>query len=169
MKLTFKNALIYLTAIVIIVVDQLTKIWVRANLPVGQALEVIPGYGEWVRLLHIQNTGAAFGMFQAGGLIFTAVAIVVSIAIIYYSFRIQGDAWALRLILGLQLGGALGNLIDRLTVGPVTDFVSLLSIWNAPIFNVADASITIGVVLMVLAMLWSPADPDGTHVPDPQP
>ncbi|MBL8097093.1 MAG: signal peptidase II [Anaerolineales bacterium] len=77
MKLTFKNALIYLTAIVIIVVDQLTKIWVRANLPVGQALEVVPGYGEWVRLLHIQNTGAAFGMFQAGGLIFTAVGVVV--------------------------------------------------------------------------------------------
>lgn len=164
MKLTLKNVLIYLTAAFVITVDQLSKAWVRANVPLGGAVEIVPGYGQWAQLLHIQNTGAAFGMFKAGGLIFTVVAIVVSAAIIYYSFRIQGEAWALRLILGLQLGGALGNLIDRLTVGTVTDFVSLLAVWNAPIFNIADASITIGVVLMVLAMLWSPSDNNGSRV-----
>jgi len=169
MKLILRNVLIYLTAVVVIAVDQWTKAWVRANLPVGQAFDLFPGFGDWARLLHIQNTGAAFGMFQTGGTVFTIVAIVVSTAIVYYSFKITEEAWALRLILGLQLGGALGNLIDRLLFGPVTDFISLLGIWNAPIFNVADASITIGVVLMVVAMLLSPAERDGSHLPDTQP
>jgi signal peptidase II len=169
MKLTFRNLLIYLMAALVIAIDQLTKAWVRANLAVGESREIIPGLGEWVRLLYIENTGAAFGMFQAGGLIFTIVAILVSIAIVYYSFRMQGDSWALRVILGLQLGGALGNLIDRLTIGPVTDFISLFSIWNAPIFNVADASITTGVVLMILAMLLNPAERDEPRIPGTEP
>ena len=169
MKLTFRNLLIYLMAALVIAIDQLTKAWVRANLAVGESREIIPGLGEWVRLLYIENTGAAFGMFQAGGLIFTIVAILVSIAIVYYSFRMQGDSWALRVILGLQLGGALGNLIDLLTIGPVTDFISFFSIWNAPIFNVADASITTGVVLMILAMLLNPAERDEPRIPGTEP
>lgn len=169
MKPTFRNLLIYLTAALVILIDQLTKAWVRANLAIGESYEIIPGQSAWVQLLHIQNTGAAFGMFQAGGLIFTIVAIVVSIAIVYYSFRMQGDVWALRLILGLQLGGALGNLVDRLTIGTVTDFISFFAIWNAPIFNVADASITIGVALMILAMLINPAERDDPRVPGTEP
>ncbi len=169
MKRTLNQYLIYLMAVLVIVIDQLAKAWVRANIPVGSTYEIIPGLSQWAQFLHIQNTGAAFGMFQAGGLIFTVVAIVVAVAIVYYSFRIQGDAWALRLILGLQLGGALGNLIDRLFFGTVTDFISLLAIWNAPIFNIADASITIGVVLMLLTMLLSPAERHDPQIPGTEP
>jgi signal peptidase II len=72
--------------------------------------------------------------------------------IVYYSFKLQANQRILAAILGLQLGGAVGNLIDRLLRGPVTDFLSFFNIWNAPIFNVADASITIGVVLLLVLM-----------------
>lgn len=144
--------ILYGIAVVSIALDQLSKAWVRANMPIGQPWEVIPGLGEWVQLLHIENTGAAFGMFQNGGLVFTVIASLVAAVIVYYSFRIQPNQRVLAAILGLQLGGAVGNLIDRLTRGPVTDFFSFFSIWNAPIFNVADASITVGVGLLLVLM-----------------
>jgi len=123
---------------------------VRANLNFG---EIWP-QGHWItpyaRLVHIRNTGAAFGMLQSFGGVFTVLSVVVSIAIIYYFPRLPREDWLLRLALSLQLGGAIGNLIDRLTQGYVTDFVSL---GGFAVFNVADASISIGVALLVLD-LW---------------
>jgi signal peptidase II len=144
--------ILYTIALASIAIDQLTKAWVRANLPIGEPVELVPGFSDWLQLLHIENTGAAFGMFQSGGLIFTIIALIVAAVIVYYSFRLQPQQRILAAILGLQLGGAVGNLIDRLLRGPVTDFFSFFSIWNAPIFNVADASITIGVGLLLLLM-----------------
>jgi signal peptidase II len=99
--------------------------------------------------VHWKNTGAAFGILQGFGDIFRVLAILVSIAIIYYYPKVPRKDWPIRLAMGLQLGGALGNLLDRLTHGYVIDFVSL---GNFPVFNVADASISIGVAILIVGM-----------------
>jgi signal peptidase II len=88
-------------------------------------------------------------MFQGFGDVFTILAIVVSAAILYYFPQVPRQDWPLRLAMGLQLGGAVGNLIDRITQGHVTDFISL---GTFAVFNVADASISIGVAILVLGM-----------------
>lgn len=150
MKKILNQTLVYLLAAVVILVDQYTKYLVRLNLALEERWEPWPWLAPYARILHIENTGAAFGMFQSGGLIFTVIAVVVSVVIVFYAFRLPEDQWGLRLILGLMLGGAGGNLVDRLTRGPVTDFISVGAF---AIFNVADASISVGVTLLALMML----------------
>jgi signal peptidase II len=136
---------------VIIFFDQWTKAWVRSNIPFGEIWTPVPVLGEYARIVHWKNTGAAFGMFQDLSIVFTVLAIVVSIAIIYYYPRIPHGDWPLRLALGLQLGGAIGNLIDRLLFsGHVTDFISVL---NFAVFNIADACISLGVAVLVIG-IW---------------
>ncbi len=133
----------------VIAVDQLTKSWVRANLEVGEVLVPFDWMAPYARFLHWKNTGAAFGMFPNGSTVFTIIAFVVIAAILYYNPLIPSDKWLFRLALGLQMGGAAGNLIDRLFHGPVTDFIS---IGNFAVFNLADSGISVGVALLVLAM-----------------
>lgn len=152
LKRVINQTLVFLIAGLVIAADQYAKYLVRTRLAVNETLSLAPGLDPFFRLVHIENTGAAFGIFQSGGLVFTVVAIVVSAVIIYYSARLPEGQWALRAILGLQLGGAVGNLIDRLANGPVTDFFNLLGAFNTPVFNVADLSITVGVILLVLIM-----------------
>ncbi|MFN8533034.1 MAG: signal peptidase II [Dehalococcoidia bacterium] len=133
--------LFVVTATIVVVLDQLTKIWVRATLPLGVAVPE-----DWpVHLRHINNTGAAFGLFQDRSVVFAAIAIIAVGLIIYYYRRLPSDAWMVRLGLGLQLGGAIGNLIDRLYQGYVTDFIEF-PYW--PVFNIADSSIVVGVILL---------------------
>jgi signal peptidase II len=134
---------------VIVALDQWTKYLVRSRLAVGEIWAPVPALSPYVRIVHWNNTGAAFGLFPSGGLAFTLVAIVVSLAIVYYFPRVPGRQSLLRFALALQLGGAIGNLIDRLLLGTVTDFVS---VGTFPVFNVADSCISIGVALLVAAM-----------------
>ena len=139
-----------LIAGLVIAFDQWTKSLVRQNLA---AFDVWPAHMPWltryIRVFPIHNRGAAFGMFQNLNWLFTLLAILVSIAIIYYFPRVPRKEWYLRLALSLQLGGAIGNLIDRLVQGHVTDFISL---GNLPVFNVADASISLGVAILVIGV-----------------
>jgi signal peptidase II len=88
-------------------------------------------------------------MFQSAGMVFTVLAFVVIVAIIYYYPQVDNADWTLRLAMGLQMGGAAGNLIDRLTVGKVTDFIS---VGTFPVFNIADSSISIGVAVLLLGV-----------------
>lgn len=136
----------------IIVLDQLTKNWVRMNLAYGQTWMPWEELAPYARIVHWQNTGAAFGMFQNAGGIFAVLAILVAGMIVYYFPRLEPGDWAVRLAMSLQLGGALGNLIDRLQHGHVTDFISISSF---PVWNIADASITCGVVVLVLDLLFN--------------
>lgn len=147
---------VYWVAALVILIDQYTKFMVRENLPVGAVWMPLDWLAPYFRLVHIENTGAAFGMFPAGGQVFSVIAVVVSAVIIYYAARLPAGHWALRTTLGLQLGGAIGNLIDRLVKGPVTDFFNVFSIWNTPVFNVADLSITTG-VLVLIVLMWREA------------
>lgn len=135
----------------IIVFDQWTKSLVRANLEFQEVWSPWPWLAPYARIVHWRNTGAVFGIFQGFGDIFTILAIVVAIAIIYYFPQVPREDWPLRVAMCLQLGGAVGNLIDRITIGWVTDFVS---VGRFPVFNVADASISVGVAVLIIGVWW---------------
>jgi signal peptidase II len=136
-------------AAIIVLFDQWTKYLVRTQIPFGGSWSPWPWLEPYARIVHWQNTGAAFGMLQGFGLVFTVLAFIVAIAILYYFPRVPRSEWAIRVAMILQLGGAVGNLIDRLTQGTVTDFVSL---GTFAVFNVADASISIGTAILILAV-----------------
>ena len=156
MKKFINYAGLFLTAGIIIALDQWAKSLVR-TLPVGGTW--LPAGLEWLspyaRIVHWYNSGAAFGSFQGYGLIFTILAFIVAGLIIYYYPQVDDRDWWLKLAMGMQLGGALGNVVDRLTrgdlktftTGPVTDFIS---VGNFAVFNLADASITMGVVVLLI-------------------
>ena len=126
--------------------DQFSKLFVRRFLSQGESVPIIKNI---FHLTLVHNTGAAFGMFQKGGMIFTVLAVIVAILILIFYPQVPRKEWALRLAMGLQLGGALGNFADRIKFGHVTDFIS---VWNFPVFNIADSSITIGVAVLILAV-----------------
>lgn len=151
MKKYFRDYLfLFLVAGAVVILDQWTKHQVRTSLPLGETWSPWPWLESYARIVHWKNTGAAFGMFQGMSNLFAILAVVVSGAIIYFYPQVPRTDWPIRLALGLQLGGALGNLIDRLAQeGHVTDFISLGSF---PVFNVADASISIGVAILILSM-----------------
>jgi len=173
LKRVLNRSWVYWVAALVVLIDQYTKFLVRENLPVGAVWMPLAWLAPYFRLVHIENTGAAFGMFPAGGQVFSVIAVVVSAVIIYYAARLPAEQWLLRTTLGLQLGGAIGNLIDRLVKGPVTDFFNVFSLWNTPIFNVADLSITTGVIVL-LVLMWrdarrKPALVEATAAPETAP
>ncbi len=136
----------------VIAADQWTKYLIRSRLAPGEQWSPWEWLAPYARLIHSDNTGAAFGLFEDGALFFTVLALVVSAAIIFYFPRVPHSERALRFALSMQLGGALGNLIDRLLQdGRVTDFVS---VGRFPVFNVADASISLGVAVLLLSTFF---------------
>ena len=145
---------IVLIALLIVSLDQWTKWLVRVNIPAGGTW--LPESLEWLspyaRIVHWYNTGAAFGLFKEGGMVFTVLAFIVIGAILYYYPQVERSDWPLRLAMSMQLGGAIGNLIDRLTIGHVTDFIS---VGTFPVFNIADASISLGCVVLLLGVWWN--------------
>lgn len=149
-KFITSYAYLFTIAGLIVIADQITKYLVVTNIPMGSAWSPWDWLAPYARIVHWKNTGAAFGMFQNFNIVFTVLAIVVSIAILYYFPRVPRSEWPLRLAMGMQLGGAVGNLIDRLNQGYVTDFVS---VGNFAVFNVADASISVGVAVLILG-IW---------------
>ncbi len=132
----------------IIALDQWTKYQVRTSLELGEAWTPIKGIGEYFRIVHWNNTGAAFGLFPQASSIITIIAVIVSLVIIFYWPRVPSQQVALRVALAMQLGGAVGNLISRLTQGSVTDFIA---VGKFPVFNVADSSISVGVAILIIA------------------
>jgi signal peptidase II len=142
-------AFLLLVSGTLVALDQWTKWIVRNNLALGQTWSPFSWLEPYARIVHWNNTGAAFGLFPDGGTIFMIVAILVSIAILYYFPQIPTDKLAYRIALGMQFAGAIGNLIDRVFHGPVTDFIS---IGRFAVFNVADSSISIGTAVLILAM-----------------
>ena len=139
---------------VIVALDQWTKWLVRTNIP--STTSWLPESLQWLspyaRIVNWHNTGAAFGMFQNGGMVFTVLAFIVIGAIIYYYPQVDKSDWTLRIAMSMQLAGALGNLIDRLTQdGRVTDF---LSVGTFPVFNVADSSISVGTVILLIGIYF---------------
>lgn len=136
----------------VVALDQATKTLMRRNLDLYEAW---PADWEWITLRHIHNTGAAFGIFQGGSdwLVFVALGIVGGVIALLLTLPDQ-TRWH-RLALGLVLGGAIGNLIDRVLQGYVTDFIDPT---HYPAFNLADSGVVIGVgLLLLLSLLEQPA------------
>ena len=136
----------------VVVLDQLSKAWITSNLDIGESVEVI---GEWLRLVHWRNSGALFGLLPQSAPIFAVISIgVVGLIVVYH--RKAGRGIVTTIALALLLGGAIGNLIDRLRYGAVIDFVDMgIGEWRFYTYNVADAAITIAIILL-LAMAVFP-------------
>jgi signal peptidase II len=126
----------------VVLVDQVTKALVRGGIGVGEEDSILPA----ISLVHVRNSGVAFGAFAGGGLIVVALVAAALAALLFY-FVTHLDKRLIWLPTGLLLGGSVGNIIDRVRDGAVTDFVKLPA-W--PAFNVADMAITFG----VLVLLW---------------
>jgi signal peptidase II len=146
-----RSATFFLTALLVVAADQLSKFAIRANLSIGESL---PQTG-FFRLTHIHNTGAAFGIFQNQSLPLTILALVgvgillFLVIFMYRRFYFLGTARG-KLALGLILGGTVGNLIDRLSFGYVIDFIDI-GIW--PAFNIADPSVVIGAIVLAFWLI----------------
>ncbi|MFC1975153.1 signal peptidase II [Chloroflexota bacterium] len=133
--------------------DQATKYLVLQNIPEGQSWSFFPALAKLFQLTHITNTGAAFGSFSEAGVIFKFVAIFVIIVIMFFYHHLPAEIVGVRISLGLIVGGAMGNLLDRFVRpgGAVVDFIDI-GFW--PIGNVADFSIIIGVGILAY-YLWN--------------
>ncbi|HET6349551.1 MAG TPA: signal peptidase II [Candidatus Krumholzibacteria bacterium] len=139
---------LFLPAAIVVVLDQLTKHFVWRN---GQNYEVIPGY---FNITLVKNAGAAFGMFQGARIFFVAASVLAVGLIVYLGRRLPREYRQRRIWLGLILGGAVGNLIDRVASGQVIDFLQIgVAGHYWPVFNVADAGVSIGAALLILYAL----------------
>jgi len=144
--------------LLVVVADRLTKMWIQRSMTMFDATPVIP---EWLRIVHSENPGAAFGVLAEGNALLRSVVLIgvsglvlAFVASALWSRKSAFTATATRAGLSLILGGAIGNLFDRITRGTVTDFVEVYhGSWSFPAFNVADSAITVGAVLLLLDLL----------------
>lgn len=153
----------FLWTIPVTILDQLTKWWIEANVPLNTQIYPIPAIDTYFRFTHVANTGGVFGSFPNTSPIFSIFSTLIIIAMIWYNRTILHPAPRFRLALGLILGGAMGNLIDRFRVGHVTDFINLdfssiinLSFANWYIFNLADLAIVTGIIIMIYLNFFAP-------------
>jgi signal peptidase II len=132
--------------------DRITKIWIVASVPLNEARDVVEG---WVRIAHVRNTGAAFGLLPERTPLLSILSIVAVVVILYYYRGIAARSAPIAATLGMQLGGAAGNLVDRVRQGYVVDFidVGIPDGWRFWAFNVADSSIVVG-IFVVTFLLW---------------
>ena len=143
-----ETGLLLTTAAVVYLLDRITKAWVVANVEIGERIPVI---GDFLQIWHTENQGAAFGLLQGGGFVFLLVGFgtLAVITWVHLTGRLRGAGAAV--LLGLVLGGTLGNLTDRLIDGSVTDWVSVgIGSLRWPTWNVADAAVVCGILGLVL-------------------
>jgi signal peptidase II len=131
----------------------MVKVMVSTSLPLGGAWLPLPGLSPFFQIVHVPNTGVAFGLFKDLGAVFIVVPLIISGIILYYVRRLRADQKFMALALGLTLGGALGNVIDRVRLGYVIDYfdIGVGALRNAS--NFADWSIVLGVILLSVATL----------------
>jgi len=142
---------LFIIAAVIVAIDQATKYIVISLMELGESIPVINGF---LYITYVRNPGAAFGMLPYQTLFFIIITAVVVIFIIYYYRTLADDHFWLRLGLSLQLGGAIGNLIDRVRGGYVIDFINF-TVWP-PVFNIADSAIVVGIGIFIIAFWRDP-------------
>ena len=145
-------ALVAAVAVLVFLLDRVTKIAVESSLAVGASVDVV---GEWVTIRHVTNSGAAFGLLPERTTLLSILSVLAVFAIVYYYRRLAAGSALIAATLGMQLGGAFGNLVDRVGQGYVVDFVDVgipggVRFWS---FNVADSSIVVGIIA-VTALLW---------------
>ena len=139
------------TAALTIAADQLVKLWVVSSLAPGESFKLFWG----IEIIHVKNSGAAFGLFSRSGwaiFIVDLVVVIIAIAWLFWSRTARDMGIVVFIGIGLMVGGALGNMIDRVFRGTVVDYFDL-HWW--PVFNVADVAIVVGVIIVVIAVLLS--------------
>ena len=159
---------------VVLVLDQWTKAWIVSNIAYQEPQEIIEGFA---RLRYTENTGAAFGLFQGWTGLLSILAGVVVIAIIVSAQRVGNGTRTSMLALGLVTGGAIGNLVDRVRLGYVVDFIEVYAarvnlnntVYTFPVFNVADSAISVGVALLLLTLFIHKDEPIAASVDVPAP
>jgi signal peptidase II len=149
-------------ACLVLVLDRTTKYLVLRNLAPGEMWNPVSFLRPFFTITHVSNTGAAFGLFRDYGLFFAILAVVVVVGIIAFYRYLPPRQTLLRLSLGLQLGGALGNLLDRIRLGSVVDFIDF-KIW--PVFNVADMAIVAGACILAFVLLFGKEEDEKTTAP----
>ena len=156
------------TVATIVLLDQVTKIWIHKTMTLHQSIPVIP---DFFSLTYIRNAGAAFGLFSGnvGSLrtaAFTAISLIALAVLGYFYSKTPHEDRILRLALSMVTGGAIGNLIDRLRIGEVIDFLDFyIRSYHWPAFNVADSCISIGVGLLILHAFVTPKTDPGVSSP----
>ena len=142
-------------AMVVVALDQLTKAMIRGAIMLGDGREIVPGV---LSFSHVLNTGAAWSMLSGQRWHLVGITVVVMGVVLQMAREFAPQSVAARVGLGLILGGAVGNLIDRIIAGAVTDFIDLGTsielIRTFPVFNVADSALTVGVILMLADIVW---------------
>jgi len=158
-----------LISVVVLLLDQLSKSLIEASYPLLASRAIIPGL---LNFTHVRNSGVAFGLFAARGdrfgtLLLTVLGLAALAIVGYYFWKAARGERLLLVSLALILGGAVGNLVDRISSGEVTDFVDLyLGSYHWHTFNVADSAITVGIVLMAID-IFRPDRTEGEPAPDP--
>ncbi len=153
-----KYVLVLSIALVIVLLDQVTKIWIDTDM---RLYESIPVFDGWFSLTYVRNTGAAFSMFadlpEAYRVpFFFGVAVLATAAILYFVYSTPPSQKVVLIACGFVLGGAVGNLIDRVAYGSVIDFLDVYyGDWHWPAFNVADSFISIGVGLLLFSSVFT--------------
>jgi signal peptidase II len=151
-RLRAELAVMGLTAAVVLLADQLSKALVAASIGLGEQVRVL---GDLLMLWHVRNTGAAFSLFQGGQVFFLVVTLLAFGLIAYFQREFRGRGALLHVVLGMILGGTLGNLIDRFRLGYVTDFISVgIGDLRWPTWNVADASLVVGIGALVVYLTF---------------
>ncbi|HJV17278.1 MAG TPA: signal peptidase II [Bacillales bacterium] len=140
----------YLIALFVILLDQITKWLIVSRMELGESIQIID------KILYItshRNRGAAWGILQGQMWFFYVITLIVIVGIIIYIQRAAKDKWLMGLSLGLMLGGAIGNFIDRVIRKEVVDFIhTFIFGYNFPVFNIADSALVIGVILLMIQM-----------------
>jgi signal peptidase II len=148
--------LLWGSAALVVLLDQLSKVWVLRHLPFGVPTDPLPWLRPILSFTYITNTGVAFGLFPQAGDFFKLLSAVVIVGIILFQRSIPPQDWVTHMALGLQVGGALGNLIDRFVRGSVVDFLDV-NFWpfkRWAVFNLADSAIVVGVFVLLLYTMW---------------
>lgn len=158
-KLSINSILLWMVTVLTIIADQGSKIFVAKRMELGQSIPVL---GNFFRITFIRNAGGAFGIFLGGGWFYLLASILAIILIFFYLRKMSaGHLWS-RISLALILGGALGNLIDRVRYGMVIDFLDFgIGRLRWPVFNLADAAVTVGVAVFLLLMFQKKAEDRG--------
>jgi signal peptidase II len=148
----------YFISIVVILLDQATKILTKHTMALHDSKDVL---GDFLRYTYIQNPGMAFGISIGNKTLFTMFSIVASVVIFIYLLKTRGDQKYVKLALSFILGGAVGNLIDRVFYGSVVDFVDVgIGDLRWPVFNVADAAVTVGMIILIAIILFEKKAPE---------
>jgi len=163
-----KGMWVLVFTLLVVVLDQITKLAVKARFFFGEKLEI---FGNFFQFTYIENEGMAFGFLRdsgAGGRLFlTIFASIASLVILVYLYRMRRERFYPRFSLALILGGAIGNLIDRFAYGKVIDFIdvgidSIGLRW--PVFNIADSAVTVGMIILISLVLF---ERDKSEQPSP--